>query len=162
MIPVMKNLAPFLAAACLTILIVGAAIVLTASYGAWGFAAVAAAVIVGGLVSTWWFADDQPALAGPNPQRVTFLMVVQNTVRDLGAPKLAGWARRVWSFWGPRVTNTVLVALIAFDAYVFQEPTLKAAIEATQFGWAFLLALHLFATVAPRGAPDRIPAPGAA
>lgn len=143
----MKNLFPFLAAACLTLLVVGAGIVLTDNYGLAGLAAVATAVTAGGFVATWWFA----------PDNVNMLMVVQTTLRWR---KLAGWSRRVWIFWGPRVTNTVLIALIALDAYIFQEPTLKAAIESTKYGWALLLALHLFATIAPRGAPERIPAPG--
>lgn len=160
------KISTLIAFACLTALVVGSAIILTDNIGWPGLVLVGLVVWVGTLVAKWYFADAQPVFAVATPGRVHFKDVVQRELRELhdvfGIGKLAGWARRVWIFWGPRVTNTVLIALLALDAYVFQEPTLKAAIEQTQYGWALLLALHLFATVAPRGAPDRIPAPGQA
>lgn len=121
-------------------------------------------LVLGWLVATWYHADDHPVLAPAKEGRVTFKAVVQNALRDVRetAAPFFGWARRLWLFWGPRVTNTVGVAILSLDGLIASTPELKAAIMASPYGLPIILGVNLLVTLAPRSAPDRIPAPPAA
>lgn len=105
--------------------------------------------IVAWIVLTWW----------NTPDSVTFKAVVQNAlrdVRDICAPALR-LGKRIWWFFGPRVTNLVAVSVVSVDAYIVQTPDLKDAIMQTQWGLAVLVALNLAATLSPKNAPERLP-----
>lgn len=122
--------------------------------------------ILGWLVATWWFADDEPVLAPPGKSRVTFKQVVQSALLDIAeivAPvtnRTSCIARRLWAFFGPRITNRALIAT------VFADMTIVAA---GQDVWAFMadhpvlllgvVAMNLLTPLTPAGAPARIPPP---
>lgn len=134
----------------------------------WGVAlAISAVLALGfGLFATWYHADDKPVFAPFEEGRVTFKTVVLNFFADVAefahVKQLFGWLRRLWAFWGPWLTNTVLAAVVALDAFIFSQPQLMGAIQGTAGGggWALLFLLHFAAARAVRGAPERIPAPG--
>ena len=121
------------------------------------------AIFVAWLVLTWYFADDEPALGPGTSQRVTFKRVLQGVLRDVSelfAPFtnfVSRHAQAQWAFWGPRVTNTVGIAVVSLDAYVVQTPELKYAVMNSPYGLAALVALNLAASLSPRGAPARVP-----
>ena len=140
-----------IAFACLAALVAGSAIILTDNFGAYGFALVAAVVIAGWWFAAWWFADDQAAFGKPLPGRVTFLMVVQNSLRDLRAlaAPLENLGRKAFALW-VNAANAAFAVIVSFDVYVVQTPDLKEAISSTPHGMWFLLGLNLVATLAAR------------
>lgn len=125
--------------------------------------AIVAVVLLAWLIATWYHADDHSVFAAPKPGRVTFKQVVQNALRDARetAAPFFGWCRRLWLFWGPRLTNTVAAAVLALDGLIASTPDIKAAIMHSPYGLFVMLGVNLLVTLAPRTAPDRIPGPPA-
>lgn len=98
-------------------------------------------ICIAWLIATWYCADPGKVLGPPQHGRVTFKMVLQGAFRDL-ADLAAPVVRQAQAFW-VWSGQTIGVAVISLDAYVVQTPELKAAILATPFGLAALLALNL-------------------
>lgn len=123
----------------------------------------AAVVFAAWLALTWYFADDEPALGPGSSQRVTFKRVLQGVARDVAdlfspfTNFVTRHAQAQWAFWGPRITNTVGIAVVSLDAYIVQTPELKYAVMQSPYGLAALVGLNLAASLSPRGAPTRVP-----
>lgn len=123
-----------------------------------------AAALIFWALATWYFADDQPVFGPTNDTRVTFKQVLQGFARDagdlLGAAYVASYIKRLWAFWGPRLTNRALIALVMGDigiaasgrdvwAFIGDHPLLIAGI----------VLMHLLTPVTVPGAPASLPAP---
>lgn len=113
----------------------------------------ALALPIAWLVLTWW----------NTPEEHTFKAVVQHALRDVReifAPAF-GFAKRVWLFAAPRITNLVGVTVISLDAFIVQNPDLRAALlhDHNRLGLGLLLAINIAAQLSPKGAPDRVPPP---
>ena len=114
-----------------------------------GFLIFAAAV----LVIAWAF----------NGKGRAFKPYAQDVLRDLRdlcrIPELVGWSRRVWRFFGPRLTNrTTWMAVSADIAVAASGQDAWLWIASHPYMALALLALNLFATRSP-GTPHAIPAP---
>lgn len=113
---------------------------------------VAGAVGLGWLVATWWF----------QPDHVTFKQTIQSflgDVLDVFHP-LTLQAKRLWAFWGPRLTNRAMLATIFADF---------AIVASGQDVWTFIgdhpllavgvVLMNLLTPLTPVGAPSRLPPP---
>lgn len=135
----MKNLAPILAFTALAVLVIGSAIIFIDNFGPFvGTGLVAAAVGVVWLLCTWWFADDTPAF-GPNDgsRRVTFVDVIQNTLRDVSKITRPLWMR-AW-------LNLPFVAVMGVDAVSMLQPEAQQAIWHNPYTATALIILNLVA-----------------
>lgn len=107
------------------------------------------------LALTWWH----------GPEEKTFKSVVQDMLRDvreIAAPLVNSAycaSRRLWGFFGPRLTNLPTLAIVALDCYAALSPEMREIIAGDHRAAAVLLALNLFARLSPRNAPQALPAP---
>lgn len=101
-------------------------------------------LVLGWLVATWYFADDQPALGPQTSGRITFKQVVQNAlrdVRDIVTPtfRLLGHLGRIgWH-------NAALAAVGLLDVYAGLAPELRDIVAHDPRMWAVMALLNLVA-----------------
>jgi hypothetical protein len=121
-----------------------------------------AAVVVAALGVTWYFADNEKVFGPATANRVTFKRVLLNFLDDLrelaALDRIVCFARRLWAFWGPRLTNRALIAVIMGDI---------AIVASGQDVWTFIgghplliagiVLMHLLTPVSPAGAPASLP-----
>lgn len=118
---------------------------------------IAAALVLGWLVATWYFADDEPVIGKATRDRVTFkdvLVGVGRDVRDLASP-VTGFLHRRWRFV---MANYSAGAIVLLDVYAVMDANLRDALMQVPPGWAvapaalILFGLNLAARM-NRGAP---------
>lgn len=134
---------------------------------------VAAGLIAGWVLANvvaWYCADNEPVLGPRTKDRVTFAHQLQRGLIDisdtLGLDRLGNWARRVWAWLGPRVSNPQLYAWSASVAAAFfaSDPMTMMQRDPRAFIGIVLGVVVVSAVLKPfsvDGAPDRIPPPGA-
>jgi hypothetical protein len=114
------------------------------------------------LVVTWYHADDGKLFGPVNDRRVTFKAVLLGFLRDFrdvfALHRVISFGRRLWAFWGPRLTNRALLAVIMADITI---------VASGQDVWTFIsghptivfgiVLLHLLTPLSPAGAPAKLP-----
>ena len=128
----------------------------------WNVVFLGACAFAAMLFATWYNADNHAMFAPNSPGRVTFKMVLINLWRDvldlIGFPHIVDYGRRLWAFWGPRLTNRYAIGVM------FTNLTIAAGGEDVWIWLAHhkLIALgvivfNLLCPLTPPGAPSRLP-----